>query len=81
MVLAGVVRGFAGFGAAMIMMPVLAAVLGPVVAVPTLSVMDSLMTLPLVARNVRHCDWRSVGMLAAATVIIGRTRLPPASIR
>ena len=52
MVLAGVVRGFAGFGAAMIMMPVLAAVLGPVVAVPTLSVMDSLMTLPLVARNV-----------------------------
>ena len=67
MVLAGVVRGFAGFGAAMIMMPVLAAVLGPVVAVLTLAVMDSLMTLPLVARNVRHCDWRSVGLLAAAT--------------
>ena len=55
-VLAGVVCGFAGFGAAMIMMPVLAAVLGPVVAVPTLSVIDSLMTLPLVVRNVRHCD-------------------------
>ena len=47
-------------------MPVLAAVLSPVVAVPTLSVMDSLMTLPLVGRNVRHCDWRSVGLLAAA---------------
>lgn len=70
MVLAGAVRGFAGFGAAMIMMPVLAAVLGPVAAVPTLAVMDSLMTLPLVARNLRHCDWRAVGLLAAATAAV-----------
>ena len=48
---------------------VLAAVLGPVVAVPTLSVMDSMMYLPLMARNVRHCEWRSVGLLAAATAV------------
>ena len=38
--LAGLARGFSGFGAAMIFVPVASAVLGPVVAMPVLLIAD-----------------------------------------
>ena len=47
MVVAGIVRGLVGFGAAMILVPILAVVLGPAVAVPMLTVVDGLVTMPL----------------------------------
>ena len=68
-VLGGLVRGFSGFGAAMVMMPGLIAVLGPLAAVPTLSVMDSILTMPMAVRAARHCHWRPVIALVVGSMV------------
>ncbi len=45
-VVAALVRGFAGFGAALIFVPVASAAYGPTVAAPTLLIVDFVLTLP-----------------------------------
>lgn len=57
---AAVVRGLAGFGSAMIMIPVLSVFLGPVVAVPILNLVDAVTTLPMLPPATRKCRWREV---------------------
>jgi uncharacterized membrane protein YfcA len=66
---AALARGFSGFGAALIFVPIGSAVLGPHVAVPFLLVVDSLMTLPLLPRATRHCRWRDVLLMALGGVV------------
>lgn len=66
---AGLVRGFAGFGAAMIYMPVASTVLAPKVAAPTFLVLDFVITLPLLANAIRQCDWRTVAPTAGAAIV------------
>lgn len=68
MVVAGVVRGLVGFGAAMILVPILSAVMNPVVAVPLLTVVDGLVTLPLFVAATRECRWREIVPLTIAAV-------------
>ena len=68
---AGLVRGFSGFGSALVFMPVASAAFSPALAAPTLLVVDFTLTLPLVFHAVRHCGWRTVipaavGAFAAA---------------
>lgn len=72
--LAGLVRGFSGFGPAMVFTPVASAIYGPVVAVPMLFIMDAVISLPVLVRAVRDCDWREVlpiSIAAAAAVPLG----------
>ncbi len=69
-ILAGVVRGFSGFGAAMILMPVYSAVFGPLVAVPLMGLADTVVTVPMVARAMRRCTWREVLPLAAGAMFL-----------
>jgi len=45
---AGMVRGFSGFGSVMIMAPVFSALYGPVIAVPVVLLADLMISLPLV---------------------------------
>ncbi|WP_321344897.1 sulfite exporter TauE/SafE family protein [Breoghania sp.] len=59
-VVAGAVRGFAGFGAAMIFMPVASVLIDPRLAAATFLVMDEIVALPLAVRAMRICDWRTV---------------------
>jgi hypothetical protein len=61
---AGVVRGFSGFGAAMIFMPIAAALIGPVSAIVIMWAMDLPFSLPLAIRAVRKAQWREVLPLA-----------------
>jgi uncharacterized membrane protein YfcA len=71
---ASAVRGFSGFGAGLIFMPVAAACLGPKVAAGTLYVIDTILVLPFVVKAVRLVDWREIaplGLGAAATVPAG----------
>lgn len=71
---ASVVRGFSGFGAGLIFMPVAAACLGPKVAVGTLYLIDTVLVLPFVARSVGKVDWREIlpmGLGAIVTVPLG----------
>ncbi|MEQ9815789.1 MAG: sulfite exporter TauE/SafE family protein [Azospirillaceae bacterium] len=62
----GCVRGFTGFGTAMIMVPALSVLYSPVFAIPVVSLVDSIGTLPLVPAAVRRAAWREVLPLAIA---------------
>src|SRR5471030_2799230 len=63
---AGMVRGFAGFGAAMVMTPVFSALYGPEVGIVLCMLLEIVVALPLLPRAVRHVDWRVIGLLLAA---------------
>lgn len=62
--LAGLVRGFSGFGAAMTFVPIAAVVVGPAAAVILIFVLDLLPAWALVPGVARHCAWREVLPLA-----------------
>jgi len=63
---AGMVRGFAGFGAAMIMTPVFSALHGPAVGISLCMLLEIVVVLPLLPRVVRFVDWRRIGLLLVA---------------
>ena len=68
--LAGLVRGFSGFGAAMIMVPALSVSYGPAVAIPILMLVDSVAAAPLLPPAVRRCRWREVLPMAAGSAML-----------
>jgi uncharacterized protein len=72
--LAGLMRGFSGFGSALLFVPLASLYVEPSKAVILLFVIDGLMALPLLPRALRRCNWREVAPLsagAAVTVPIG----------
>lgn len=66
---AGVTRGFSGFGGALIFVPLVSAAYGPRVAAPSLLVIDTVLTLPFVIPALRACVWRQVAPLAVGAVV------------
>ncbi|MEM9582437.1 MAG: sulfite exporter TauE/SafE family protein [Pseudomonadota bacterium] len=75
-VLAGLVRGFAGFGTAMIFLPITSQVVAPVWALTIMIVMDMIGPLPTVPRALRDGHPRdvlrlTVGLLAGLPVGFG----------
>jgi uncharacterized membrane protein YfcA len=72
--LAGCVRGFAGFGTAMIYLPFAGQYLDPISAVVTMLIFDSIGPLPMVPRAIRDADWpdlRRLSLAMALTIPIG----------
>ncbi|CTQ55054.1 Sulfite exporter TauE/SafE [Roseibium album] len=67
--IAGCVRGFAGFGAGMIFIPIATSVVPPATAAACFLFIDSLVTLPLVVRAISRCDWSTVLPAVAGSVI------------
>lgn len=63
---ASLARGFSGFGAALIFVPLGSAILGPKVAVPLLLVADGIMTVGMIPAAAKVADWR-----AALTMALG----------
>ena len=53
-------RGFAGFGSALIYMPLISAVYGPAVAAPTLLLFDTICSLPFALHAMPHANRREV---------------------
>ena len=68
-IVAGLVRGFAGFGSAMIIMPVAASVLTPVQAVIFLAAAELLGPLPNLPSALRIGTKRDIGLLLAGVVV------------
>ena len=63
------VRGFAGFGAAMIMTPIFSALYGPAVGVALCLLLEIAVALPVVPGVVRLVDWRRIGLLLVAAAV------------
>lgn len=66
---ASLARGFSGFGAALIFIPLASAFLGPKVAVPLLLVVDSIMTAAMIPAAVRASDQRDVLTMALGALV------------
>ncbi len=66
---AGLMRGFAGFGSAILMAPVFAVLLGPVHMVPMVAAVELPMSMMLFLGARRDVDWRFVGPLSAIAMI------------
>jgi uncharacterized protein len=67
--LAGVVRGFTGFGSALILSPSLAALYGPQVAVPVALLLEFALAGPFVPPAARLVDWRRTAVLCVAAAV------------
>jgi len=67
--LAGVVRGFSGFGSALIYMPLISAVYGPRIAAPTLLLIDTICSLPFTLQAMPDCNWREVKPVTIAGAV------------
>lgn len=67
--LAGLSRGFSGFGGALIFMPFASAIVGPTVAVPVFIVCDVIMAAPLIAGAMRKADWPDLRPILAGCAV------------
>jgi len=69
--LGGLVRGFTGFGFAMVFMPLASVVLGPVAALGLIWFIDLPFALPIAARSARTAEWREIlPLLLTATLAL-----------
>ena len=66
---AGLARGFSGFGAALIFIPLASTVIEPTVAAATLLVVDIVMASPLFPRAWSKADRSNVGMMLIGTLL------------
>jgi uncharacterized protein len=69
LLIAGIVRGFAGFGAGMIFMPVATSILYPPTAAAGFLILDFAIAMPLVVRALRICDWSTIVPAVIASMI------------
>jgi uncharacterized membrane protein YfcA len=85
--IAGLVRGFAGFGAGMVYIPVAAAAFDPRIAAATLFVFDTIIIIPLVVRAASHVAWREIlplglgAMIAVPAGVVVLIHVDPVPIR
>jgi uncharacterized membrane protein YfcA len=82
---AGIVRGFSGFGTAMVYLPVAAQFVSPIWAITTMVIFDMFGPLPLVPRAVRDGNVRdsfrlAAGMIVAVPIGITALSLMPAEV-
>ncbi len=64
--LSGLVRGFSGFGSALIYMPLISAVYSPLLAPPTLLLIDTTCSLPFALWAMPQCNWTEVTPVSIA---------------
>ena len=67
--IAGLARGFSGFGAALIFMPLAGSVIGPRLAAPVLLIIDAITAIGLIPNAWRRSDRRGVGIMAIGAAI------------
>jgi uncharacterized membrane protein YfcA len=67
--IAGLARGFSGFGSALIFIPLASSIISAKLASPLLLVIDFVAAAPLIPNGWRHADRRDVGTTLLGTVI------------
>ncbi len=68
-VLSGFVRGFSGFGSALIYIPLIAAIYEPRISAPTLLLIDLAGSAPFTIRELARCNWREVAPITTAAAL------------
>ena len=68
-VISGLVRGFSGFGSALIYIPLISALYGPRIAAPTLLLIDTICSLPFTIHAAPLCNRREVAWVSLAGFI------------
>ncbi len=66
---AGTIRGITGFGAAMVMTPPLALLLGPKVAVPVTLLLETFAAAPMLPAAARQARWPVLVPISAAAIV------------
>ena len=66
--LSGLVRGFSGFGSALIYVPLVSAIYEPRIAAVTLLITDFVSSAPFTLPQVKRCNWREVGPVSIAAI-------------
>jgi uncharacterized membrane protein YfcA len=66
---AGMARGFSGFGGALIFIPIASAVIGPKTAVPLILLMDGVLSLGLVPNAWPLGDKREIGLMVLGALV------------
>jgi uncharacterized membrane protein YfcA len=69
-VIAGLMRGFTGFGSAMVLSPLYSLIYGPVQAVATVMLLESLVTLQLLPAVVSSTRWREIGPMGLVACVM-----------
>jgi len=67
--LAGTFRGFSGFGAGMIMVPILSLVYSPLIAVITVVLLELIPVFQLLPGAISKCHWRSVIPMSLSSIV------------
>jgi uncharacterized membrane protein YfcA len=84
---AGLSRGFSGFGSALIFVPMAATIIAPIHAAPLLLLVDGVLTLGLVPNAWRHANRREVATMAVGALVgtplgvLTLTRVDPTALR
>ena len=68
--IAGVIRGFSGFGAGMILVPSLSILYSPVVAVVTVVLLEIIPIIQLLPGALSKCDWRNIVPMSITSIIM-----------
>ena len=66
---AGLIRGFAGFGAGLVMAPIFAVLFGPVEMIVIIAIMEIAATIQLLPPAVRDTQWRFVTVMAVCAAV------------
>jgi len=66
---AGLLRGFAGFGSGMVLVPVYSLLYGPASAIAICMLMEMFGTLQLLPKAVRNCDWRQILPMSVCVIV------------
>lgn len=67
--LAGLVRGFSGFGSGLVLLPATAAVLGPVAGITAMTIADLAGPVPILRRAMREAHLPDLARLLGATAV------------
>lgn len=67
--IAGVLRGFSGFGAGMVLVPSLSLLYSPIIAVVTVVLLEIIPSIQLLPNALSRCEWRSVVPMSLAAVV------------
>lgn len=67
--IAGIVRGFSGFGTGMIIAPAVSAVYSPQTALVLIFIIDTIPAMPVVVPEMKRCNWRELIPIIVGTVL------------